>query len=121
MAAKKTAMKTVKAAVKAKQWKAPELSREQIDEVDLDEYLPLTPGDVVPLVGESPALVAAGPADLSDIYARAQGLPYVELTTDPDNLASQRVIIANGGLLIEAFINPVAFGSTPGLRFRIPL
>jgi predicted acetyltransferase len=54
-------------------------------------------------------------------YARAQGLPYVELTTDPDNLASQRVIIANGGVLIEAFTKPVAFGSTPGLRFRIPL
>lgn len=29
--------------------------------------------------------------------ARAQGLPYVELTTDPDNIASQRVILANGG------------------------
>ena len=54
-------------------------------------------------------------------YARAQGLPYVELTTDPDNLASQRVITANGGVLIEAFTKPAAFGSTPGLRYRIPL
>ena len=54
-------------------------------------------------------------------YARAQGLPYVELTTDPDNLASQRVITANGGVLIEAFTKPAAFGSTPGLRYRSPL
>lgn len=54
-------------------------------------------------------------------YARAQGLPYVEITTDPDNVASQKVISANGGVLIEAFTKPAAFGSTPGLRFRIPL
>jgi predicted acetyltransferase len=53
--------------------------------------------------------------------ARAQGLPYLEITTDPDNIASQKVILANGGVLIEAFIKPAAFGSAPGLRFRIPL
>ena len=29
--------------------------------------------------------------------ARAVGLPFVEITTDPDNIASQRVITANGG------------------------
>ena len=33
--------------------------------------------------------------------ARAEGLRYVELTTDPDNVASQRVIEANGGVLVE--------------------
>lgn len=54
-------------------------------------------------------------------YAREQGLPFVEITTDPDNFASQRVITANGGVLIEAFTKPAAFGSTPGVRFRIPL
>lgn len=53
--------------------------------------------------------------------ARAQGLPYVEVTTDPDNLASQRVIMANGGRLIESFVRPAAYGSTPALRYRIPL
>jgi predicted acetyltransferase len=53
--------------------------------------------------------------------ARAQGLPYVEITTDPDNLASQKVITANGGVLIEAFTKPAAFGNAPGLRFRISL
>jgi predicted acetyltransferase len=54
-------------------------------------------------------------------YARAQGLPYVEVTTDPDNFASQKVITANGGVLIEAFTKPAAFGNAPGLRFRFSL
>jgi len=48
-----------------------------------------------------------------------EGLPYVELTTDPDNEASRRVIEANGGRLVERFIKPVQYGSTPGLRYRI--
>ena len=54
-------------------------------------------------------------------YARAQGLPYVEITTDPDNFASQKVITANGGVLIESFIKPAAFGNAPGLRYRTAL
>jgi predicted acetyltransferase len=53
--------------------------------------------------------------------ARAVGLPYVEITTDPDNIASQRVIEANGGILVEHFTKPPQFGSKPGLRFRIVL
>lgn len=53
--------------------------------------------------------------------AKAVGLPYVEITTDPQNEASQRVIRANGGVLIEHFIKPAQFGSKPGLRFRIAL
>jgi len=51
--------------------------------------------------------------------AKAVGLPYVEITTDPDNVPSQRVIEANGGVLIEHFIKPPQFGGKPGLRFRI--
>ena len=39
----------------------------------------------------------------------------------PDNLASQKVITANGGVLFESFTKPAAFGSVPGLRYRIPL
>jgi predicted acetyltransferase len=54
-------------------------------------------------------------------HARALGLPCVEITTDPDNLASQKVITANGGVLIESFTKPAEFGNAPGLRFRIPL
>ena len=53
--------------------------------------------------------------------ARAEGLDYVELITNPDNLASQRVIEANGGRLIERFIEPPQYGSAPGLRYRIYL
>jgi predicted acetyltransferase len=51
--------------------------------------------------------------------AKAVGLPYVEITTDPDNIASQRVIEANGGIFVEHFIKPEQFGCKPGLRFRI--
>jgi len=51
--------------------------------------------------------------------AKAVGLPYVEITTDPNNIASQRVIEANGGILVEHFIKPQQFGCKPGLRFRI--
>ena len=47
------------------------------------------------------------------------GLEFVELTTEPENIASQRVIAANGGVLIEEFIKPAQFGSKPGLRYRI--
>jgi len=54
-------------------------------------------------------------------YAKAEGLPYVEITTDPDNFASRQVIIANGGVLLEEFIKPQQFGSKPGLRYRIAL
>jgi len=53
--------------------------------------------------------------------AKAVGLPYVEITTDPDNIPSQRVIAANAGVLVERFTKPPQFGSKPGLRFRIYL
>jgi predicted acetyltransferase len=53
--------------------------------------------------------------------ARAQGLDYVELTTDPDNIPSQRVILANHGILIERFRKASAYGSKDALRWRIPL
>jgi predicted acetyltransferase len=53
--------------------------------------------------------------------ARAQGLAHVELTTDPDNLASQRVILANGGRLVERFRKAEAYGGGESLRFRIDL
>ena len=53
--------------------------------------------------------------------AVALRLPYVEITTDPDNIASQRVILANGGILVEQFTKPPQFGGTPGLRYRIAL
>lgn len=54
-------------------------------------------------------------------HALRLGLDHLTITTDPDNLASQRVIEANGGVLVERFVKPAAFGSTPGLRYRIEL
>lgn len=53
--------------------------------------------------------------------AKAEGLRYVEITTEPDNLPSQRVIEANGGVLIEEFVRPAALGGGPGLRYRVSL
>ena len=54
-------------------------------------------------------------------YARAEGLAYVELTTEIENHASVRVIEANGGVLIEQFRKPPAYGGTETLRYRIML
>lgn len=53
------------------------------------------------------------------VEIRELGLPYIEITTDPDNLPSQRVILANGGTFVEQFVKPGAFGNKPGLRYRI--
>lgn len=55
------------------------------------------------------------------VEARAVGLPHVEITTEPSNVASQRVILANGGVLVGRFVKPPQFGSAPGLRYRIGL
>jgi predicted acetyltransferase len=54
-------------------------------------------------------------------YARTEGLEYLEITTDPDNIASRRVIEANGGVLVEQFRKPPQYGEKDGLRFRIVL
>src|SRR5260370_9643 len=49
-------------------------------------------------------------------HARDEGLEYVEITTDPDNVASRRVIEANGGVLLEHFKRPVQYGRSDALR-----
>ncbi|MGH6992779.1 MAG: GNAT family N-acetyltransferase [Caulobacteraceae bacterium] len=53
--------------------------------------------------------------------ARAEGLTLVELTTDPDNLASQKVIVSAGGDFVERFEKPQSLGGGESLRFRIDL
>lgn len=53
--------------------------------------------------------------------ARKLKMPYVEITTDPDNLPSQKVILAAGGQFYERFNKPSQFGGKPCLRFRITL
>ena len=53
--------------------------------------------------------------------ARARGLPYLEITTDAANVASQRVIVANGGQLLREEDKPLAFRGGRLLRYRVPL
>jgi len=53
--------------------------------------------------------------------AKTEGLRYVVITTTPDNVASQRVIQANGGVLVEEFITPPALGGQRALRYRVNL
>jgi predicted acetyltransferase len=54
-------------------------------------------------------------------HARALGLPFVDVTCDVDNAASIKVIERAGGVRGEPFVKPPAFGSVPGLRYRIAL
>jgi len=53
--------------------------------------------------------------------AGARGLEHVEITTTPENIASQKVIRANGGVLVEEFEKMESLGGGRELRFRIPL
>ena len=53
--------------------------------------------------------------------AKAEGLRYVEITTLPGNVPSQRVILANGGVLVEEFTAPASLGGRRHLRYRVPL
>ena len=54
-------------------------------------------------------------------HARGEGLVHIEVTTDADNVASRRVIEANGGILAERFHKPTSHGGAESLRFRIAL
>ena len=53
--------------------------------------------------------------------AGEEGLAYIDLTTNSDNIASRRVIEANGGKLVERFHKPAVYGGAESLRFRILL
>jgi predicted acetyltransferase len=52
---------------------------------------------------------------------RKLDLAHIDLTTDPDNLPSQKVITANGGYLVERFTKVAGHGGTEALLFRIRL
>ena len=52
-------------------------------------------------------------------HAWRLGLEHVEVVTEPDNVASRRVIAACGGLLVERFRTDRAYGDVEKLRFRI--
>ncbi|MEP6762934.1 MAG: GNAT family N-acetyltransferase [Gemmatimonadaceae bacterium] len=55
------------------------------------------------------------------IDARNEALSYVELVAQSSNIASQKVILLNGGLLIEHFHDNDAHGGAESLRYRIQL
>lgn len=54
------------------------------------------------------------------LEARGVGLKRLLITTDPENIASRRVIEVNGGQLVEEFVAP-QYGSHPHLRYAIDL
>ena len=51
--------------------------------------------------------------------ARREGLAEVAITTDPGNVASRRVIEANGGGAPETFDRGEQYGRSEGLRYRL--
>jgi predicted acetyltransferase len=53
--------------------------------------------------------------------ARARGLRWIEITAEPDNLPSHRVIEANGGVFVGRFEKPEAYGGHEGMRWRVDL
>lgn len=54
-------------------------------------------------------------------HAREERLAHIELTTDASNVASRRVIEANGGIVVERFYKPKGYGGAESIRFRIAL
>jgi len=54
-------------------------------------------------------------------YARTEGLRHVRLTTDPANEPSQKVIAANGGVMVDHVGSSVSRGLKPMLHWRIDL
>ena len=53
--------------------------------------------------------------------ARGRGLEWVEVTTQPGNIPSQRVILGCGGVLVGTFEKAAAYGGGEALLFRIDL
>jgi predicted acetyltransferase len=53
------------------------------------------------------------------LVAAETDLPWVAITTDLDNVVSQKVIEANGGQLVETFHRAPASGGEPALRYQV--
>jgi predicted acetyltransferase len=53
--------------------------------------------------------------------AREQGLSYVVISTQPDNKASQKVILSNGGQFMDTIQPPAFYGNAEEWRYRIDL
>jgi RimJ/RimL family protein N-acetyltransferase len=48
----------------------------------------------------------------------AEGMTYAAITTEPDNIASQKVITSNGGFLLGKFVRPPSQGGHDALIYR---
>ncbi len=55
------------------------------------------------------------------MLAAREGLSRIEITTSPDNFASQKVILANGGVLADTFLTLPSQGSLTKYRYFIYL
>lgn len=55
------------------------------------------------------------------VLARGRGMHEVEITTDPDNTASQKVIVANGGVWLGEFDKGPAWNHGRIFRYRVAL
>jgi len=53
--------------------------------------------------------------------ARERGLAHVDLSTDPENIPSQRVILANGGVFQGRFHKTAHYAGAEGFLYRIYL
>jgi predicted acetyltransferase len=53
------------------------------------------------------------------VEMKAEGLPHIEITMDADNVASEKVVRANGGQFVERFSKPAQYGEAEALRYRI--
>jgi len=51
--------------------------------------------------------------------AAAEGLRWIEITTDVDNIGSQGVIVGAGGTFVERFTYPGEYVKGDGFRYRI--
>jgi predicted acetyltransferase len=54
-------------------------------------------------------------------YARELRLNFVEIVADVENVPSQKVILRNGGVLIEEFSKPLPSSGGQAYRYRIQL
>ena len=51
--------------------------------------------------------------------AAEEGLKYVHITVEPDNIPSQMVVEKNGGVLIGEYVAPIAVGGKRELKYRL--
>ena len=77
-------------------------------------------GYCVPPIEQNKGYASFGLKAILEV-ASALALEFVYLVTDSDNLATQRVIVKNHGILVEQFTKPAMYGDKPALRFLIPL